>query len=695
VKRRSALALATTVLAAAATVVVGPASAHADPVVGGSAHQINAAEINREITPPGGIMTAATGGNTIGAAVRERVPRSDGYRHIDTPLLVARLKQEGLNTYTYVVWDSPTDWPDLVNEFAPAAEKAGIKVWVYVVPPSECFRDAVPVKRGRCSEPFELDYVAWATAVAQLSVQHPNVVAWAIDDFPLGNNAQLFTPEYMQRMADAQDAINPHLGFYTTAYLGQLTDPNFYPRYAPYIDGVIYPYLGGDGANNVDASEVATNLNAVLAHTGSSGLGVEFLAYTGRFLATSLSPTASYLTKVFDAAQPYLADGRIMGFNFYGLPLADSEGVSADNRAAHGLGRLSLSLAGGVGTSAGNFAQAAQSVTVDPNASSYTLRFVDWDQFGPDVALQGYHIKQVLVDGSVAWSQDTYGPGGETWQDDTVDLTAALRGKTSATLAFRLYEQNGVGDYAIDLGIDDVSGSGFTIRNGGFESDQDWTLSNNTSHIIPSIDLFADHDPSNILRAAAAAVAGQPFSLLPPRGYEAPLTGFSSDRDSMYGDGRLSLSVPANTSTQAGQCATASQVVSVDPTSARYEISFWEYLRHFTAGLHGGAHTVSVTVDSQPIWTNDGEFLIQYLWVNGHTDQGPIDVGDLVRGKSHVTLSFNLCEAKAVTNLGVDVGFDHIQTVGLQVHNPGFENTSGWTLSSAAPAPRALIKIFR
>src|SRR5262249_32583059 len=152
-------------------------------------------------------------------------------------------------------------------------------------------------------------------------------------------------------------------------------------------------------------------------------------------------------------------------------------------------------------------------------------------------------------------------------------------------------------------GIDDVSGSGFTVRNGGFESDEDWTLSNNTARIIPSIDLFADHDPSNILRAAAAAVAGQPFSLLPPRGYEPPTIGFSSDRDSMYGDGRLSLSVPENTSTQAGQCATASQVVSVDPASPRYEISFWEYLRHFTAGLHGGSHTVSVTVDGQPIWS--------------------------------------------------------------------------------------------
>src|SRR5262249_52523375 len=144
---------------------VAPATARAgEPIVGGSAHRIPAAQINREITPPGGITTAMSGGNTIGGAVRESRPRADGYRHIDTPRLIHQLKQEGLNTYTYGIWDAPTDWSDLVNEFAPAADRAGIKIWVYLVPPSECFYDPVPVKNGRCSWPYREDYVAWADA---------------------------------------------------------------------------------------------------------------------------------------------------------------------------------------------------------------------------------------------------------------------------------------------------------------------------------------------------------------------------------------------------------------------------------------------------------------------------------------------------------------------------------------------------
>jgi hypothetical protein len=135
--------------------------------------------------------------------------------------------------------------------------------------------------------------------------------------------------------------------------------------------------------------------------------------------------------------------------------------------------------------------------------------------------------------------------------------------------------------------------------------------------------------------------------------------------------------------------------VRVDPHSARYELSFWEYLRHAASGPHRGSHIASVTVDGLSIWSSDAMDLIQYLWVNGATPQGPIDVSDLVRGKSHVTLAFTLCEAAGVTDFGSDVGFDNIETIGLDVHNPSFENTSAWTLSSGSPAPTARIAIVR
>src|SRR5690606_4926150 len=160
-----------------------------------------------------GLRGTMIGGNTYGDQVRESEPRADGYRHIDTPKLIEKLEQTNANLYLFQIWNSPTDWADLTQEFAPAAQKAGIQVWPYIVPPSECqYFDEngdplPPLQRGRCSQPYGLDYVRWAEEIAKLSVRYPVVSGWAIDDFHIGQNSQTFTPEYMQAIKDAQDAI--------------------------------------------------------------------------------------------------------------------------------------------------------------------------------------------------------------------------------------------------------------------------------------------------------------------------------------------------------------------------------------------------------------------------------------------------------------------------------------------------------
>ena len=58
-------------------------------------------------------------------------------------------------------------------------------MWVYLVPPSESPPEAV--------QPFRLDYVAWGEGIARLSLEHPNLTAWVIDDF-YGNRAFSLQP---------------------------------------------------------------------------------------------------------------------------------------------------------------------------------------------------------------------------------------------------------------------------------------------------------------------------------------------------------------------------------------------------------------------------------------------------------------------------------------------------------------------
>jgi hypothetical protein len=108
--------------------------------------------------------------------------------HTDNEAMATRLKELGINTYFWLIWHAPTDWDDL-QRFLPKARAAGIKVWVYLAPPSES-----PPHTKLYSEPFQLDYHRWAREIARLSLQHTNLTAWVIDDF-YANHA-FFTPAY-------------------------------------------------------------------------------------------------------------------------------------------------------------------------------------------------------------------------------------------------------------------------------------------------------------------------------------------------------------------------------------------------------------------------------------------------------------------------------------------------------------------
>lgn len=153
--------------------------------------------------------------------------------HVDLDRLLAELREIKANTYNWLVWRAETDWDDL-QKFLPLAQKAKIRVWVSLVPPSES-----PPKAKQYSEPFRLDYEKWASEIAKLSTREPALVAWSIDDF--AHNLKVYTPEKMRAIQKAAHDVNPRLAFVPCLYYRQI-NAKFAEDYRGLLDGVLFPY---------------------------------------------------------------------------------------------------------------------------------------------------------------------------------------------------------------------------------------------------------------------------------------------------------------------------------------------------------------------------------------------------------------------------------------------------------------------
>lgn len=625
-------------------------------------------------------LSAKNGGNTVASTIREARPRADGIRHIDTRAMIKRLRQLNATMFTYDIWEMKTDWDDLVREFAPAAEKAGIDIMVYIVPPTECFLADKPHVAGRCSRPFEMDYVAWATEIAKLSIKHPNVKSWGIDDFLSGPaNTELFTPEYLVSVKAAQEKINPELQWYVSMYHGDVT-PAHMDRIKDATDGVIYIYNAV--ASTIDPTLFEANLDHAVAVTRAVGQDLVLLTYMGRFLDGIIHPDARYATEIMRRAEPYLADRRLVGVIAYGAPLdATSQQPGWDYHAHTGSGSLSLSVSNFVSTTSGNFASATQRVRVDSGDGKKTITFRHSDpQEGGD---GGYQFKQLLVDDQVAWSKDVVEDQHDAWFEETIDLTEALKGKREADLTFRLYHANGIGWSPNDVRIDDVRARGIKITNGGFEQTTGWELTRSGPQLQPYIDLFKPSRPAEIFNAIGAAYGRyRGVEHKPIKEPKFPGLVISPENRAMTGNGRLEFTVGRGVTVPANTCASASQEVRVRQGLPRYEIDFWHadpYQAKF------GKYYKQLLIDGVNLWNRDLGDYWNWFYMQGSDHQGPIDVTEFVQGKRSVTIEFRLCTVDEVAGLDVSYNIDNIRTIGLDLDNGGFEDRRGWTLRAPTP----------
>ncbi len=158
--------------------------------------------------------------------------RPDG--HVDCDALVARLRELRVTTYYWLVWHAASDWDDL-KMFLPKAAAADLRVWAYLVPPTE----SAPKYGTAYMEPYRLDYGRWAEEIARLSLQQTNLTAWVIDDFYA--NHDFFTPAAVRELRRRSRGINPRLDFLPLMYFNEIRRP-FVRDYREVIDGVVVAY---------------------------------------------------------------------------------------------------------------------------------------------------------------------------------------------------------------------------------------------------------------------------------------------------------------------------------------------------------------------------------------------------------------------------------------------------------------------
>ncbi|GIH17826.1 hypothetical protein [Rugosimonospora africana] len=447
---------------------------------------------------PTGIEGSAEG------AIRESAARTDGARHIDTPTMISRITALHENTYDFLV-ESPTDWADLSTEFMPAAQAAGIRVFGYLVPPSEC--PSSSGHDGSCDGylPYHKDYVAWGKALATLSVRYPDLVGWTVDD--MDYNLTLFTASYVNSMNTAARSIAPNLSFYLQLYQPTITQSRI-DSYAAGIAGVIMPYRDGAYRNTAWTGTFQSAVNSVTAILNRDSKQLIVMLYGNSLSSTDIPPDTDYVRTLTSQALADTASAQIAGVILWNLIL-DPTGRpanSATNQAHTGNGALVLTVAANTATSAGQYAQASTTIHLDSGSSSCVMVLHRRDS-RPTSAPAGYHEREAYVGGHAVWKTDVTYDGTDWYSSSPLDITSDLT-NGSASLVLRLTELTGVANYQVTMAFDDITLTGCGIANPTFETDSGWTISRSGGPVLASIYQYSPTYTTDTFAAVASLYNG-------------------------------------------------------------------------------------------------------------------------------------------------------------------------------------------
>lgn len=419
-----------------------------------------------------------------GAEIREKAARKDGLFHINTPRLIEKLKELKVNTYYFLIWHEASDWDDLRKEFLPAAKKAGINVWVYLVPPTE--------SKSFRSEPYGTDYIAWFQAIGRLSRTQSNLKGIVIDDF--NDNTSFFSPYYLKKMKLTAKKENPNLKFYPQVYYPTIT-PSFVERYNHLIDGIIMTFRDDGYRNTQRIDSLLHQIDESAALLRNHKLPLVLMVYASKLSATPTAPTPAYIEGAIKAALHRLQTKQIAGMITYVLYKEPAIELSEDN-AKNGKGYASLFSPANT-LPKGAYTELQQQIYIQPKGP-YQLRFSQFCFQPYRLEIDAYQT-QVLIDHKVIWEKKIKSKNNGKWEQVVVNLTPYLKGKKSAVLSLRLNKTRGGSSGWAYCKYDNLVPEGLALSNGHFEeAQQEWTTVCNNRTMISDILSF---DPERRLKS--------------------------------------------------------------------------------------------------------------------------------------------------------------------------------------------------
>lgn len=569
---------------------------------------------------------------------------------VDVTATVDRLAAHHINTFAFLV-NGNTEWNAFPALLTAAAAK-GINIWAYLRPPSEssCSYSVPAGSRTPCYPPYQWNYKGWAQGVADLAASHPNLTGILMDDFG-GNTVE--------------------------AKLG-------------------YPFAFSQGyVADMMAAARATAPNLKL--------------FTVMYYSDFGERATLYKEEVDGYVFPYM-DHPNQNTQQTANAELQSRTVASMTKCGTGTGCLQLIYPSNQISAVGAYGGVSQTISVT-SATSHVLTFSAASANFPGQP-NGYQFLQVLIDGQVVWERDV--TAGSGWRTHSVDVSARLAGKSSATLTMRMYHKVAVNNYFAAGWFDGVSGTNMTITNGGFEDATmaAWPHAENRAEfsesrgrtqqmvLMPYASRLRDDGVGYVTKQSYVRTITQLgltlvnegladgvmpwnvnlyYQMTPPHDPNAlGNTGTAEVVSQLFdrtGGGCLALGYPSGAPSTAGWYAGYSQTVNVTSPSTA-SITLW--LRRSSADL-AGYHRFQVLVNGTPVADRD-----LTTFVNGDWIRQTISLSSVVTTAGNATLTLRLFEGAGVNSYGTTLLLDDIRGTGLTVANGTIDSVAltGWSYSS-------------